>query len=413
MRVLVLNCGSSSVKFQLIETSLEAIERREDRRLAKGSVEKIGSAASIVTLDVPGRARHQVTPEILEHREAIDRVVGLLTDPEIGVVVGVGEIDAVGHRVVHGGEKFSTSTLIDDEVLDEIKGCIELAPLHNPANIRGYAIAKQIFPGIPHCAVFDTAYHQTMPPHAYLYGLPRVLHRRHGIRRYGFHGTSHRYCARCVEMVTGIPTAELRIVTVHLGNGCSIAAIDHGRSVDTSMGFTPLEGLLMGTRSGDLDPAVILHVIGKEELRLSEATTLLNKHSGLLGVSGLSNDMRELIEAADAGDENAALAIRMFTYRLKKYIGAYAAAMGGVDHLVFTGGIGENSPLVRAESTRGLEFMGLRLDAERNGDAGATGERRISSDDSRVQVHVIPADEELVIARDTVRCIEQVIPRRR
>jgi acetate kinase len=248
-----------------------------------------------------------------------------------------------------------------------------------------------------------------MPRHAYLYGLPRVLHRRHGIRRYGFHGTSHRFCAYRVERVTGVPRIELRIITAHLGNGCSIAAIDHGKSVDTSMGFTPLEGLLMGTRSGDLDPAVILHVMGKEELSTGEASTLLNKHSGLMGVSGISNDMRELIDASNEGDENAALAVDIFCYRLRKYIGAYTAAMGGVDHLVFTGGIGENAAVVRSKSVEGLAFMGIRVDPDRNEDPDASGERLISPDDAPVQVHVIPTNEELVIARDTVRCIEGVI----
>jgi acetate kinase len=410
MKVLVLNCGSSSVKFQLIETSLEAIESNSDRLLAKGGVEKIGAAAAIVTLDVPGRERHRETPEILEHREAIGCVVRLLTDPEVGVVKDKAEIEAVGHRVVHGGEKFAASTIINDEVAENIKECIELAPLHNPANIRGYIISHQFFPDVPHCAVFDTAFHQTMPEHAYLYAIPRVLHRSLGVRRYGFHGTSHRYVARQVERIVGKPLAELRVITAHLGNGCSITAIDGGKSVDTSMGFTPLEGLIMGTRSGDIDAAAVLHVIGKQELRLSEANAMLNKHSGLLGISGRSNDMRELTEAAlNEDDRAAALAIEMFAYRLKKYIGSYGAAMGGIDHLVFTGGIGENSVLVREKACDGLEFMGVRLDPKRNADTETRGERVISADDSTATIHVIPTNEELVIARDTVRCIEGVI----
>ncbi len=409
MKILVLNCGSSSVKFQLVETDLEVIERDEDRLLCKGSIEKIGAAVAIITLDVPGRERHRETPEILEHREAADHVARLLTDPDLGVISAPGEIDAVGHRVVHGGEKFACSTLFDDEVLTQIKECIELAPLHNPANIRGYLVAKEIFPDIPHCAVFDTAFHQTMPPHAYLYGLPRVLHRRHGIRRYGFHGTSHRYVAFRLSRHLDVSMNDFRAITVHLGNGCSIAALDHGKSIDTSMGFTPLEGLMMGTRSGDLDPAVVLHVMGKEELRLNEATTLLNKHSGLLGVSGISNDMRELIEATEEGDKHAALAIEMFCYRLRKYIGAYVAALGGADHLIFTGGIGENAALVREKATAGLGTMGIHLDPERNSDPAAQPAGRISTDDSPVSIHVVPTDEELVIARDTVRCIEGVI----
>ncbi|MBN1475252.1 acetate kinase [Candidatus Sumerlaeota bacterium] len=410
MKVLVLNCGSSSVKFQLIETSLEAIEKNADRLLARGGVEKIGAAAAIVTFEVPGRDIHRETPEILEHREAIACVVRLLTDSEIGVVKDKGEIEAVGHRVVHGGEKFATSTIITDEVAAKIKECIELAPLHNPANIRGYIISHQFFSDVPHCAVFDTAFHQTMPEHAYLYAIPRVLHRSLGVRRYGFHGTSHRYVARQVERIAGRPLAEIRVITAHLGNGCSITAIAGGKSVDTSMGFTPLEGLIMGTRSGDIDAAAVLHVIGKQELRLSEANAMLNKHSGLLGISGRSNDMRELTKAAlEENDRAAALAIEMFSYRLRKYIGAYAAAMGGVDHLAFTGGIGENSALVREKACQGLEFMGLKFDPERNADAGAGGERVISTDDSPGMIHVIPTNEELVIARDTVRCIEGVI----
>lgn len=410
MKILVLNCGSSSVKFQLIETSLELIEQRADRLIAKGSVEKIGSSHAIVTFDVPGRERHRETPEILEHRVAIERVARLLCDPEHGVIGDPKEIDGVGHRVVHGGEKFANSTLINDRVLHEMKECIELAPLHNPANIRGYTVARQIFPDIPHVAVFDTAFHQTMPPHSYLYALPRVIHRRHGVRRYGFHGTSHRYCAYRIEKITGVDREELRIITAHLGNGCSACAIDHGKSLDTTMGFTPLEGLIMGTRSGDIDPAAVLHVIAKEELRLSEANTLLNKHSGLLGISGISNDMRELQTAAAKGNEDAQLAIDMFCYRLKKYIGAYAAAMGGVDHLVFTGGIGENSALIRERSVDGLAFMGLEIDPARNADPEARGERQISMATSRAKIWVIPTDEELVIARDTVRCIVGVIP---
>jgi acetate kinase len=410
MKILVLNCGSSSVKFQLIETSLEAIEKNEDRLLAKGGVEKIGAAAAIVTFDVPGRDRHRETPEILEHREAIACVARLLTDAEVGVVKDKTEIRAVGHRVVHGGEKFATSMIITDEVTEKIKECIELAPLHNPANIRGYIISHQFFPDVPHCAVFDTAFHQTMPEHAYLYAIPRVLHRSLGVRRYGFHGTSHRYVARQVELIAGRPQSELKVITAHLGNGCSITAIHGGKSVDTSMGFTPLEGLIMGTRSGDIDAAAVLHVIGKQELRLSEANAMLNKHSGLLGISGRSNDMRELTEAVlEENDKAAALAIEMFAYRLKKYIGGYAAAMGGVDHLAFTGGIGENSDIVREKACAGLEFMGLRIDLKRNTDSEAKGNRVISADDSPGTIHVIPTNEELVIARDTVRCIEGVI----
>ena len=408
MKVLVLNCGSSSVKFQLIETSLEAIKNDTEETLAKGIIERIGMPASIIKFESRDNQPYRATAEILEHRVAINKVVQLLTDPDYGVIKHKEEIGAVGHRVVHGGERFSTSKIIDPDVYKEMIECIELAPLHNPHNIKGYEIAREILPNVPHVAVFDTSFHQSMPAYAYIYGLPYVLYERHAIRRYGFHGTSHRYLTFRVERITGIPRNQFKLITCHLGNGCSIAAVKFGKSIDTSMGFTPLEGLVMGTRCGDIDPAIVLHVMAKEELELHEINTLLNKHSGLYGISGVSNDMREVIKSADKGNERAQLALDIFCYRLKKYIAAYAGAMGGTDYIAFTAGIGENSPVVRQKSCEGLEFMGIKIDQERNNQTIGK-EALISTDDSPVKVFVIPTNEELVIARDTVRCINGVI----
>lgn len=408
MLILVLNCGSSSVKFQLIRTSLEAIEDGTEQKLAKGNISKIGMTTSSVSFQAEGRPPVKETPVILEHRVAIERVLELLTDPDVGILKEREEIEAVGHRVVHGGEKFSKSTVINEEVREKIVECIELAPLHNPHNVRGFEIAHDLLPDVPHVAVFDTAFHQTMPERAYLYGLPMVIYRRHGIRRYGFHGTSHRYLTWRMEKLLAKPREEFNLITCHLGNGCSLAAVKKGESIDTSMGFTPLEGLVMGTRSGDLDPAVILHIMAKEELTLHEANTLLNKHSGLIGVSGVSNDMRELVKEAQRGDQHAQTAIDLFCYRLKKYIASYFGALAGADAIAFTGGIGENAPVVRGKACEGLEALGVEIDPERNENLNG-GEGRISTDDSKVAVYVVPTDEELVIARDTVRAIEGVL----
>jgi acetate kinase len=403
--VLVLNSGSSSVKYQLIETSLELIEKNADRALAKGSVERIGTSSAIHTYLPAGRDKISDVKEILEHRLAIAEILRLLTDPEKGVVASTAEIGAVGHRVVHGGEKFAQSTLITREVADQIEDCSELAPLHNPHNLRGYQAALKMLPDVPHAAVFDTAYHQTMPPHAYLYGLPYVLYQRHAIRKYGFHGTSHRFVAWRSRVLLGRPREETRLVTCHLGNGASASAIDHGRSVDTSLGFTPLEGLIMGTRTGDLDPGVIFYLMHKEDLAEHQLTTLLNKHSGLYGISGVSNDMRELLAEEAKGHPRAKLAVDMFCYRLRKYIAAFAGAMGGVDAVIFTGGIGENAAPVRARSLAGLGFMGIAIDPAKN--AAAVGvEADISAADAAVRTLVIPTNEELLIARDTVRVVE-------
>jgi len=404
MLVLVLNCGSSSVKFQLIRTSPEEIEAGTEKKLARGNIEKIGMTTAAVSFQAEGRAPVKEKPVILEHRVAIERVLSLLTDPDVGIIKDRSEIGAVGHRVVHGGEKFSGSQVITEEVYREVVECCELAPLHNPHNVRGYEIAHDLLPDIPHVSVFDTAFHQTMPEHAYLYGLPMVVYRRHSIRRYGFHGTSHRYLTWRMEKLLGRPAKEFNLITCHLGNGCSITAVQRGQSIDTSMGFTPLEGLIMGTRSGDLDPAVVLHIMAKEELTLHEANTLLNKHSGLIGLSGVSNDMRELVKESSRGNKPAQTAIDVFCYRLKKYISAYFGALGGADAVAFTGGIGENSPLIREQSCHGLECLGIVVDRERNEKLNG-GEGRISSDDSKVGVFIVPTDEEMVIARDTVYAV--------
>jgi acetate kinase len=407
MKVLVLNCGSSSIKYQLVETSLEAIETNADRAIGRGLVERIGTSSAVHVFTAEGRERVTDSGEILEHREALAHIVRMLTHPERGVIRDPGEIEAVGHRFVHGGEKFTQSALATPEAIRAVEECVSLAPLHNPPNLRGYEAARRILPDVPHAMVFDTAYHQTMPRHAYLYGLPYVLYTRHGIRRYGFHGTSHRFVGWRSQALLGRPRAETRLITCHLGNGASVCAIDHGRSVDTSMGFTPLEGLLMGTRTGDLDPSAVFHVMHQEDLTEHQATTMLNKHSGLAGVSGVSNDMRELLAEEAKGHERAHLAVEMFCYRLRKYIAAYAGAMGGVDAILFTGGIGENAPPIRARSLAGLEFMGVRLDVARN-DAAIGREAVISADGSPVGALVIPTNEELIIARDTVRLVAGV-----
>lgn len=410
MKVLVLNCGSSSVKFQVIETSLEMIEADTDRTLARGGVEKIGLSDSRLILDVEGRKPYQEISEILEHRAAVERILKILVHPEHGVLADVSEIEAVGHRMVHGGEKFASSVLITPEVEAGIEECVVLAPLHNPHNLRGLRAARGLLPNVPHIAVFDTAFHQSMPARAYIYALPYDLYLRHGIRRYGFHGTSHRYVAIRTARLLGRKLDEMKIITCHLGNGCSMAAVARGRSVDTTMGFTPLEGLVMGTRCGDLDPAILPWVMAMEELTLAQLNAMLNKHSGLYGMSGVSSDMREIEAACERGSRRAQLAMEVFCYRITKYIGAYAAAMGGVDAITFTGGIGENSVKVRAMAIAPLTFLGAELDGERNTHAPRGKECVISREGSRVVVAVVPTNEERVIARDTVRVLGGVMP---
>ncbi len=405
MRVLVLNCGSSSVKYQLVETSRERIARGDDLLLARGAVERIGSGSAVHTFQRGTEPKTTETKEILEHRGAVAEILRRLADPELGVVRDPSEIAAVGHRVVHGGERFSASVVIDADVERGIEDCVELAPLHNPHNLRGLRAARAVLGKVPHVAVFDTAFHQTVPPYAYMYGLPYALYTRHAIRRYGFHGTSHRYVAWRSEALLGRPREQTKLITCHLGAGASVCAIDHGRSIDTSMGFTPLEGLLMGTRSGDLDPSLVFHILHTEDLDEHQLTAMLNKHSGLYGLSGVSGDMREILAEEAKGHERAKLAVDTFCYRLRKYIGSYMAALGGLDALIFTGGIGENSAVIRQRTLAGLEGLGIELDTAANETAGR-GEARISTPGSRHAVLVIPTNEELLIARDTVRLVE-------
>ncbi|MBI1939047.1 MAG: acetate kinase [Ignavibacteriales bacterium] len=402
MKILVLNCGSSSIKYQFIDT--------ENRvALAKGMVERIGMSSAVLTHQPLNKEKIRIVGEILDHSIAIEYVIAVLLSPNHGVIKDKKEIDAVGHRVVHGGETFSGSVLITDQVMNALKDNIELAPLHNPPNIKGIQATKDHLPATPQCGVFDTAFHVKMPPRAYLYGIPYELYKKYKIRRYGFHGTSHRYVSERAAALIGRPIEELRIVTAHLGNGCSMAAVDHGKSVDTTMGFTPLEGLIMGTRSGDMDPSVILYIMAKEGLSLSEANTLLNKHSGLIGISGESSDMREIESAIAEGNKKAKYAFDVFTYKIKKYVGAYAAAMGGLDMLVFTGGIGENSTLVRKDVCANMEFLGIKYDENLNNNV--LDECEITAPDSKVKVLRIPTNEELVIALDTEQIVnEQLTP---
>ena len=414
MNILVLNCGSSTLKFQLIETDLERIETDTDKRLAYGVIDRIGGAA-IITFVAEGREAHKSAMPVKNIQSAVEMVIRWITSEDSGIenINSLTDINAVGHRVVHGGEKFTQSSIINHEVIKEIEDCIELAPLHNPANLKGISAAREIFgAGLTQVAVFDTAFHQTLPERAFLYALPYQYYRRHRIRRYGFHGTSHRYVAYRYRRLLNIPREQANVLTLHLGNGCSIAAIKNGDSIDTSMGLTPLEGLVMGTRSGDIDPAIVEFICEKEGLSVHEADTLLNKQSGLLGISGLTNDMRELLaEAHESNDRRARLAIEIFCYRIRKYIGSYLAAMNGTDAVIFTGGIGENSAEIRAMICEKLNWLGIELDSESNESKTSDRERQISTENSRVKVFVIPTNEELLIARDTARLILKNDPR--
>lgn len=402
MKILVLNSGSSSIKFQLIETDAELIESDTDKCIAKGIVERIGTDEATLKLSVPPSPTVSITEAILDHQAALTKAIAMLKEHH--AVADISQIQAVGHRVLHGGERFSAPVIIDEEVEQGIQQCVELGPLHNPHNLRGYYVARKTMPQVPQVAVFDTAFHQTMPPHAYLYGLPYSYYRRYHIRRYGFHGTSHRYVAFRYRKIFGKTREQANLITIHLGNGCSMTAIDKGHSIDTSMGLTPQEGLVMGTRCGDIDSAAVLYLMSKDELTIHDMSILLNKFSGLYGVSGDSNDMRELLDALAKGDEQAKLAIDVFCYRIKKYIGAYSAALGHVDGVVFTGGIGENSPAIRAQSCAGLGELGIIIDPARN-DAAIGKECQISTNEGRVRVMVIPTNEELLIARDTFRVV--------
>ena len=407
MNVLVLNSGSSSLKFQVIATDLEQIKQHQDDRICRGEVEGVGGEAIVRTQHRNQQSTTQTAP-IRDMGAALDYLLRYIASDRSGIkeIKSTADVQAVGHRVVHGGELFKESTLIDDRVLKGIEDCIDLAPLHNPNNVKGILAARDLFgKDVPQVAVFDTAFHHSLPEQAYLYAVPYHLYRRHRIRRYGFHGTSHRYVAFRYRALRGLSREQTNIITLHLGNGCSAAAIKGGASVDTSMGMTPLEGLVMGTRSGDLDPAIVGVIARKEGLSASEVDTLLNTQSGLLGISGLTNDMRELqAELKEHDDRRVRLAIEIFCYRARKYIGAYLAAMGGADAIVFTGGIGENSPEVRERICAGMEWAGLRLDASRNQQTVGR-EGQISTDDSKLLAYAIPTDEELLIARDTVRVI--------
>lgn len=402
MRVLVLNCGSSSLKFQLIESLAPSVSGGRENRLARGLIDRIGDQA-ICTFTGTGHSPSSESTPIRNHEEAVQKVLSWLK-PEKGS--GFEEIDAVGHRVVHGGDRFTGSVLIDDEVDAIIEALNDLAPLHNPACLSGIRAARAVLSSaVPMVAVFDTAFHHTIPDYASTYAIPYELSSRHRVRRYGFHGLAHNYLALRYAEIKAIPTDQVNIVTLHLGNGCSAAAIRRGKSVDTSMGFTPLEGLVMGTRSGDLDPAVVGYLALKEGISVIEVEGMLNKQSGLLGISGRSNDMRELIERAKE-DGRARLAIEIFCYRARKYLGAYFAALGSAEAVVFSGGIGENSPLVRAKICEGMEWCGLRLDSHRN-EALVGVEGQISTNAARIHAYVIPTDEELVIARETVSVVEK------
>jgi acetate kinase len=405
MNVLVLNSGSSTLKFQLIATDLERMRQNKDERLRRGLIEWAGGEA-VITIQASSGPREKFTASLTDIAAALEYLVRRMRESGTKGNGAVAQVDAVGHRIVHGGELFAASTVITDDVLKGIEECVELAPLHNPNNIKGIAAARRVFGGnVPQVAVFDTSFHQTIPEYAYLYALPYHMYRRHHIRRFGFHGTSHRFVSERYRDLQGLTSEHTNVITLHLGNGCSAAAIRGGRSIDTSMGMTPLEGLVMGTRSGDIDPAIVNIIAAKEGLSTHEVETLLNTQSGLLGISGLTNDMRVLQhEANDQGDRRARLAIQMFCYRARKYVGAFLACMGGADAIVFTGGIGENSPEIRARICEGLEWAGLKLDHNRNQQTGGF-EGQISTGDSSLHAFVIPTDEELLIARDTVRCI--------
>lgn len=411
MNVLILNCGSSTVKFQIIATDLEEIANNADRKLARGQIDRIGGEA-VISMQAEGKPAQRSAAPMRDVRAAIDYILRWSCSETSGIadVKSAADIHAVGHRVVHGGERFTHSALITQDVIRDIEDCIELAPLHNPANLKGIAAAVEVFGvGIPQVAVFDTSFHQTLPPHAYLYALPYQLYRRYRVRRYGFHGTSHRYVAYRYRQMRGIEREQTNVITLHLGNGCSACLIKNGDSQDTSMGMTPLEGLVMGSRAGDVDAAILDFLSAKEGVNMQEIQSLLNKQSGLLGISGLTNDMRELLaEAHENDDRRARLAVEIFCYRVRKYIGSYLAAAGGSDAIIFTGGIGENSAEIRHKICEGLEWFGLKINDEKNDACKRGCESVISTEDSRFAAYVIPTDEELLIARDTVRSVRGV-----
>lgn len=398
MKILVLNCGSSSIKYKLFDMTTKEV-------LAQGGIEKIGLVGSFLKLTLPNGEKKILEKDIPEHTAGIEFILNTLVSPEYGAIKSLDEINAVGHRMVHGGERFSESVLLNKEVLDAFIACNDLAPLHNPANLKGVNAVSAILPNVPQVGVFDTAFHQTMPDYAYMYAIPYELYEKYGVRRYGFHGTSHRYVSQRVCEFLGVDPKGKKIITCHIGNGGSISAIKDGKCIDTSMGLTPLEGLVMGTRSGNIDAGAVTFIMEKEGLNATGVSNLLNKKSGVLGVSGVSSDMRELEAAVAAGNPKAILAEKMYFYRIKKYIGAYAAALGGVDIILFTGGVGENQANCRSEVCEGLEFMGVKIDLEKNKVRGE--EAIISADDSKVTVAVIPTDEELMIASDTLAILNK------
>ncbi len=397
MNVLVINCGSSSLKYQLINSDTEAV-------LAKGLCERIGIEGSAITHQPAGGDKVMEEKPMPDHSAAVKFVIEKLTDKEVGVISSLSEIDAVGHRVVHGGEKFAESVIIDEEVIKAIEECNDLAPLHNPANIIGIRSCQNNMPGVPNVAVFDTAFHQTMPAKAYMYGLPLEYYNKYKVRRYGFHGTSHDFVSKRAAEIIGKNRDDLKIIVCHLGNGASISAVDHGKSIDTSMGLTPLEGVIMGTRSGDIDPAIIDFIAKKENMSLEEVNSMLNKKSGILGLSGVSSDFRDVTAAEDAGNEAAKIALETYSYRVAKYIGAYTAAMNGVDIIAFTAGVGENTQRVRAQVGEYLAYLGTYIDADKNMARGE--EVIISTPDSKVKVMIVPTNEELAIARQTVALVK-------
>ena len=400
MKVLVINSGSSSIKYQVFDMEREEL-------LAKGLVERIGIDGSRISHTPKGKEKIVKEVPIPDHKEGIKLLINAILDKEYGVVNDLSEIKAVGHRVVHGGEKFSGSVLITDEVMQALRENIELAPLHNPPNILGIEACQELMPNIPHIGVFDTAFHATIPDYAYMYALPYEYYERYKIRRYGFHGTSHRYVSKRAAEIIGKPVEELKIITLHMGNGVSFAAVKNGKSVETTMGFTPLEGMVMGTRSGDIDPAIVTYLMEKEGLSTQDIYKILNKKSGLLGLSGVSNDMRDIQKEKANGNERARIAVEVFVHRAKKYVGAYAAIMGGLDVLVFTAGIGENDHLIRRDVCKGLEFLGIEFDDKVNNSVRAE-EAIISRPSSRVKVLLVPTNEELMIARDTKEIVSRL-----
>lgn len=397
MKVLVINCGSSSLKYQLVDMNDENV-------LAKGLVERIGIEGSILKHEIPGKDKVKIEKPMDNHKVALGLVLDALVDKDHGAVASMEEISAVGHRVVHAGEKFSQSVVINEDVLKALEECIDLAPLHNPPNIMGITACQELMPNVPMVGVFDTAFHQTMPKSSYIYALPYEYYEKYRVRKYGFHGTSHKYVSERAAAMLNKDIKDLKIITCHLGNGASLTAVDGGKSVDTSMGFTPLEGLVMGTRCGDIDPAIIKFVMEKEGISINEVDNVMNKKSGVLGVSGVSSDFRDIENAENEGNERAGLALEMFDKRVKKYIASYAAVMGGVDAIVFTAGLGENSASNREKICNGLEFMGVSIDSDKNNMRGK--EAIVSTDDSKVKVMVIPTNEELMIARDTQKLVQ-------